>query len=153
MKELIRGFVARSMNAPANEVKTKDRRSICCIAVGALACVVALLSQAVMADEGGVSFWIPGTFGSLAAVPQQPGWSLPTINYHDNVSGGADVVLAREYEIGKVPVNFSGSQSGAIKLPNFDIQVFVPSYVFATPVLGGQAAVSILSRRWPIPLP
>ena len=106
-----------------------------------------------MADAGGVSFWIPGTFGSPAAVPQQPGWSLPTINYHDNVSGGADVVLAREYEIGKVPVNFSGSQSGAIKLPNFDIQVFVPSYVFATPVLGGQAAVSILSRRWLIPLP
>jgi hypothetical protein len=96
-----------------------------------------------MADEGGVSFWIPGTFGSLAAVPQQPGWSLATINYHDNVSGGADVALARLFEIGKVPVNFSGSVSGGIKLPNFDIQVFVPSYVFATPVLGGQAAVSM----------
>ena len=112
-----------------------------------MACVVALLSQAVMADEGGVSFWIPGTFGSLAAVPQQPGWSLATINYHDNVSGGADVALARLFEIGKVPVNFSGSVSGGIKLPNFDIQVFVPSYVFATPVLGGQAAVQMLGFR------
>jgi hypothetical protein len=28
------------------------------------------------ADEHGVSFWIPGFFGSLAATPQQPGWSL-----------------------------------------------------------------------------
>jgi hypothetical protein len=28
------------------------------------------------ADEGGVSFWLPGLFGSLAAVPQQPGFSL-----------------------------------------------------------------------------
>jgi hypothetical protein len=26
------------------------------------------------ADEGGVSFWFPGQFGSLAAVPQAPGW-------------------------------------------------------------------------------
>jgi hypothetical protein len=25
------------------------------------------------ADEGGVSFWLPGFFGSLAAAPQQPG--------------------------------------------------------------------------------
>jgi hypothetical protein len=25
------------------------------------------------ADEDGVSFWLPGLFGSLAAVPQQPG--------------------------------------------------------------------------------
>ena len=24
------------------------------------------------ADEGGVSFWLPGFFGSLAAAPQQP---------------------------------------------------------------------------------
>ena len=28
------------------------------------------------ADEGGVSFWIPGLFGSLASTPQQPGWSF-----------------------------------------------------------------------------
>ena len=109
-----------------------------------MVCVVGLLSQAAVADEGGVSFWVPGTFGSLAAVPQQPGWSLATINYHDNVSGRADVALAREFEIGKVPVNFSGSLSGGIKLPNFDIQLLVPSYVFATPVLGGQAAVSVM---------
>jgi hypothetical protein len=28
------------------------------------------------ADENGISFWLPGLFGSLAAVPQQPGWAL-----------------------------------------------------------------------------
>jgi hypothetical protein len=28
------------------------------------------------ADEGGVSFWIPGFFGSLAAAPLQPGMSV-----------------------------------------------------------------------------
>src|SRR5208282_5719864 len=40
----------------------------------ALATVVAT-PQAGLADEGGVSFWIPGLFGSLAATPQQAGWS------------------------------------------------------------------------------
>ena len=29
--------------------------------------------QASLADEGGVSFWLPGTFGSLAAVPDPDG--------------------------------------------------------------------------------
>jgi hypothetical protein len=33
------------------------------VMLGALAPTVAL------ADEGGVSFWVPGTFGSLAATP------------------------------------------------------------------------------------
>jgi len=31
--------------------------------------------QPASADEGGVSFWLPGNFGSLAAVPGTPGWS------------------------------------------------------------------------------
>jgi len=30
----------------------------------------------VMADQGGISFWLPGLFGSLAAVPGQPGLSF-----------------------------------------------------------------------------
>ena len=34
-----------------------------------------------LADEGGVSFWLPGTYGSLAAVPGVPGWSFLTFNY------------------------------------------------------------------------
>src|ERR1700738_516294 len=40
------------------------------------------------ADEGGVSFWIPGFFGSLAATPQQAGWSLARIYYHTTGSAG-----------------------------------------------------------------
>ena len=134
-------------SCPAENRFRKQTQRWTGIAAGALLCVVGLFSQAAVADEGGVSFWIPGTFGSLAAVPQQPGWSLATINYHDNVSGGADVALARLFEIGKVPVKFSGSASGGIKLPNFDIQLLAPSYVFATPVLGGQAAVSMTGSQ------
>src|SRR5215472_11031995 len=41
------------------------------------ACIIASFSAMndAMADEGGVSFWLPGFFGSLAAAPMQPGWS------------------------------------------------------------------------------
>ena len=42
-----------------------------------------------VADEGGVSFWLPGQFGSLAAAPQQPGWSFADAYYHTTVNGGA----------------------------------------------------------------
>ncbi|TMK09039.1 MAG: hypothetical protein E6G72_12120, partial [Alphaproteobacteria bacterium] len=34
------------------------------------------------ADEAGVSVWLPGTFGSLAAVPVQPGFHWTTTYYH-----------------------------------------------------------------------
>ncbi|MGA7386133.1 MAG: hypothetical protein WBW81_15990 [Methylocella sp.] len=47
--------------------------------------VIALAPQVSFADEDGVSFWIPGTFGSLAAVPGEPGWSFATFNYYDNI--------------------------------------------------------------------
>jgi hypothetical protein len=44
------------------------------VAVIAIAAIAAA-SNTAHADEGGISFWLPGTFGSLAAAPQQPGWS------------------------------------------------------------------------------
>ena len=50
--------------------------------------IVASTPQASFADEGGVSFWLPGLFGSLAAVPGQPAWSFATIGYNTNVSAG-----------------------------------------------------------------
>jgi hypothetical protein len=50
------------------------------------------------ADEGGVGFWLLGAYGSLAAVPQQPGWSLSTVYYHTDVSASGDVARARKSE-------------------------------------------------------
>jgi hypothetical protein len=40
------------------------------------------------ADEGGVSYWLPGNFGSFAAVPSDPGWSLPVIYYSMSADAG-----------------------------------------------------------------
>jgi hypothetical protein len=96
-----------------------------------------------LADEGGVSFWIPGFFGSLAATPQQPGFSLANIYYHTTVSAGADVSRAREITIGKIPVNLSANLSANLNA-TADLGLFIPSYVFATPVLGGQATVLLI---------
>ena len=46
-----------------------------------LASAIMVSSDRALADEGGVSFWIPGLFGSLAAVPQQlvGRWGISTI--------------------------------------------------------------------------
>ena len=113
------------------------------ISTGALAAALALVSQASLADEGGVSFWIPGFFGSLAATPQQPGWSLANIYYHTTVSAGADVSRAREITIGKIPVNLSANLSANLNA-TADLGLVIPTYVFATPVLGGQASVLVI---------
>ena len=108
---------------------------------GALA--LACFTSVAKADEGGVSFWIPGFFGSLAATPQQPGFSMANIYYHTTVSAGADVSRAREITIGKIPVNLSANLSANLNATG-DLGLFIPSYVFATPVLGAQASVLVI---------
>ena len=103
-----------------------------------------VLTTVALADEGGVSFWLPGLFGSLAAAPAQPGWSLTTIYYHTSVSAGGDVSLAREFETRRVPVNVTASLNANLNA-TADLGLFLPSYVFATPVLGGQLSVGMLA--------
>ena len=99
-----------------------------------------------MADEGGVSFWVPGFFGSLAATPQQPGWSLANIYYHTSVSAGADVARAREFTLNRVPGNVTVNANLNLNVnATGDLGFVIPTYVFATPVLGGQASVSLLA--------
>jgi hypothetical protein len=110
-----------------------------------IATIAALVSASTnsRADEGGVSFWIPGFFGSLAATPQQPGFSLATIYYHTSVSGGGDVAFARQVSRGNITATFSGNLNVNLDA-KADLALAAPSYVFATPVLGGQAAVTLL---------
>src|SRR6266446_9399696 len=72
--------------------------------VGALAiATLALLPQISRADESGVSFWVPGQFGSLAAVPQTPGWSLGAVYYHTSVAASGAAAAAREIQVGRFP--------------------------------------------------
>jgi len=95
------------------------------------------------ADEGGVSFWLPGLFGSLAAVPATPGWLLGSIYYHTSVSGGGNVAAAREIQIGRFTPNINVSLNLNLNA-QADLLLLAPTYTFATPVLGGQFAVSMM---------
>jgi hypothetical protein len=104
---------------------------------------LALSPNIACADEGGVSFWLPGLFGSLAAVPTTPGWSLGSIYYHTSVSGGGNVAAAREIQIGRFTPNVNVSLNLSLNA-QADLLLLAPTYTFATPVLGGQFAVSMM---------
>jgi hypothetical protein len=84
------------------------------------------------ADESGISFWLPGLFGSFAAVPGTPGLTFATFYYHTSVSASG----AKDFQIGNrfvAGINGQGDLIGA-----------GPTYIFAQPVFGGQAAISVL---------
>ena len=124
--------------------------SLVCAARSALTCGALTLAVFFstpgisLADEGGVSFWLPGLFGSLAATPQEPGWSAVSIYYHTTVSAGGDVALSRDFQIGLIPVNASAHANASLNA-TADLGIFIPAYTFATPVLGGQAQLSMMT--------
>ena len=103
-----------------------------------------LAPQVAKADEGGVSFWIPGFFGSLAAAPLQPGWSVATVYYHTSVDAGGKVAFARQVTRGDLKLNFSGNLRAVLDA-DADIAFLSPSYTFASLVLGGQLTVATLA--------
>lgn len=112
--------------------------------VGVLAFVAVLsVPRIARADEDGISFWIPGFFGSLAAAPQQPGWAYTSIFYNTNVSASGNAAVAREITIGQFNPAINASVSANVHT-DFPLYVGIPSYVFETKVLGGQASVSVL---------
>jgi len=115
------------------------------LCAGAVAALLAFPVQVARADEGGVSFWIPGFFGSLAAVPAQaPGWSVTSFYYHTSVSAGGDVARAREITLGRFPANLTATVSANVNA-NADIGFLAGTYTFETPVLGAQASASLLA--------
>jgi hypothetical protein len=102
-----------------------------------------LLPKASHADESGISFWLPGLYGSLAAVPQTPGWSLASVDYHTTVAASGAVAAEREVQINRFPPTINVSLNANLNA-QADLLLLIPSYTFATPVLGGQFAVSAM---------
>lgn len=94
------------------------------------------------ADEGGVSFWIPGYFGTLAAAPLNPGLSLTSLYYHSSVNAGPEVAFARQVTLGNIQKEFTGNLN--IDL-NADINLFfaIPSYTFKKKLLNSQATFAM----------
>ena len=114
-------------------------RQLCALSVA----VLAIFPEMSRADESGVSFWVPGLFGSLAAVPQTPGWSLGSIYYHTSVGASGSVAAAKEIQIGHFPATVNVNLNVNLNA-QADLLLLVPPYTFATPVLGGQFAVSMM---------
>jgi hypothetical protein len=108
------------------------------LAVAAAAC----LSNPVRADEGGIGFWVPGFFGSLAAVPQTPGFSFANIFLHSPVTAGAGVAFARQVTRGNLTANFSGNLDIDLR-GRADLNLAAPTYVFDTTIFGGRPAISL----------
>jgi hypothetical protein len=97
----------------------------------AAAALLVALSTGAAADEGGVSFWLPGQFGSFVAAPGTPGFSVPVIYFHTSTSGGGD----KAFPIGgRVAV---GIEARA------DLVFVAPTYTFGGPVLGGQLGLGV----------
>jgi hypothetical protein len=89
-----------------------------------LGVVFALLtSELSLADEGGAGVALPGSFGSLAAVPDTPGWSMAFVYYH--ATGAFNVGIGNATD--KTDFGY-----GAL------------TYAFKQPVLGGQLALSVV---------
>jgi hypothetical protein len=89
------------------------------------------LSTVALADEGGVSFWLPGQQSNFAATPGEPGWSIPGVYYHTSSDAGA----SREFVVGGNLVAGLDAQA--------DLVFAAPTYTFAKPVMGGQGSFSL----------
>jgi hypothetical protein len=113
------------------ESQPKRRNDTALAGVLGLAVASMILPDTAMADEGGVSFWLPGQYGSLAATPAQPGWSFAAFYYHVSVDAGGGKVFPR----GGVLV--AGLAARA------DLGAANATYVFANPIFDAQAAVSL----------
>jgi len=111
-------------------------------AAAAFAASVIVLPAASLADEGGTSFWVPGTFGSFAAVPETPGWSLTITNYYTSTNAGDDVATARAITSGRIKPTDRLDETSSYT-SRCDTVSFNPSYAFATAVLGGQFSIGV----------
>ena len=123
-------------------VSIRTSRAFAAVLTMWCAATAVLTAPAANADENGISFWLPGMYGSLAAAPSNPGWSLATVYYHTSVSASGDTAASREIAIGRlnpaVNVNLNVNLHADV-----DLALINPNYVFATPVLGGQLALGL----------
>src|SRR5262245_36258869 len=103
------------------------------IVAGTALQILVLDASPSFADEGGLSFWLPGINGSFAAVPGEPGWSFATIYYHTSVDAGGNIQFPRG---GEVDLGIRGRGN---------LVAFGPTYTFEQPFLwGGQLSASLL---------
>ena len=86
---------------------------------------------AARADEGGLGFWLPGQYGSFAAVAPSPGFSMPLVFYNYGGSAGREVTLPR------------GHLLSAGLSTSFDGLFIAPTYTPDATVLGARPSFSL----------
>lgn len=134
---------ARCIAAELSRRLTGPRRLVSSLACALVAITAVTAAPAVsLADEDGVSFWIPGLYGSLAAAPQVPGWAVGIVNLYNPVSASGNVAAAREITLNRFSTTVNVNLNVNLKA-NPDLVLLDPTYVFATPVLGGQLALGM----------
>jgi hypothetical protein len=86
---------------------------------------------AARADEGGVSFWLPGQFSSFAAVRADPSWSLAALYYH----ASSDAERNKQFQRGGRTVAGLDATSNLLFL--------APSYTFQEKILDGTPSLQV----------
>jgi len=119
-------------------------RDVCATGLAALLGGLLNAPTSALADESGVSFWLPGLFGSLAAAPVGPGWAVTAMDYYDSVHAGGDVALARELQIGRFTPSLHADINGNLNA-RIDLGLLIPSYTFEQRFLGAQASIQMLT--------
>jgi hypothetical protein len=137
---VLRDFTKSTCQVSVDRSRIRSRVLTACFAVAAVAATTTMS----LADENGISFWIPGLFGTFAASPLQPGWSLTSTYYHDDVSASGNAALAREISIGQFNPKINININANVHAKDVDLGWILPTYVFATPFFGGQASASLL---------
>lgn len=116
----------------------------CSRPVAVVSAALAAFAGPASADQGGVGFWIPGLYGSLAAVPGQPGFNFATVYYHTSVGASGAAAAQKEVQIGQLPRTANLKVNLNVDLDaRADLVFMVPGYTFATPVFGGQLSVGM----------
>lgn len=123
--------VEKRNTTAGNERMRTQRKSL--VRLASLFAVVSSLSSNIAdADESGVSFWLPGQYGSFAAMPYSgSGWAFEMIYYRAKASASAGISFQR-----------GGDLQVGVNSPS-DLFMVTPTYVFETPFLGAQAAVGV----------
>lgn len=110
---------------------------------GTAALMIAVgVSGIAYADEGGTSYWTPGSFGSMAAVPTSPGWSVTAFHIHSNTRQAGAATFAQDPVLGLLPANAMAAPFA--RQSNQSNQDYItPTYTFRDPVLGAQLALGV----------
>ena len=109
-------------------VVTRRLRGAIC---GAAAFAAASNGCGARADEGGVSFWLTGQYGSFAAIAPAPGWSMPLAFYGYDGSIGVETELQR------------GKFLSAGLKSSFEALFVTPTYTPDTMILGARPSFSL----------